>query len=120
MPILRDHSMGAASRSIVQRHRTYVVMAYQHGTGARRCCNGLNRPFAGPERAARRSIAARMRSRTPTMIEYLSPREVGELTALQEAGEAWPRVLLEIFSEAARLRLGWNERKGESALAGIA
>lgn len=53
------------------------------------------------------------------MIEYLSPREVEELTALQEAGEAWPRLLLEIFSEAALLRLGWNERKGESALAGI-
>lgn len=54
------------------------------------------------------------------MIEYLSPREVEELTALRDAGEAWPRLLLEIFSEAARLRLGWNERKGESALAGIA
>jgi hypothetical protein len=54
------------------------------------------------------------------MIEYLSPREVEELTALLEAGEAWPRLLLEVFSEAARLRLGWNEAKGESALAGIA
>lgn len=54
------------------------------------------------------------------MIEYLSPREVEELTALQEAGESWPRLLLDVFSESARLRLGWNERKGESALAGIA
>jgi hypothetical protein len=53
------------------------------------------------------------------MIEYLSPREVEELTALLEAGEAWPRLLLEVFSEAARLRLGWNEARGESALLGI-
>jgi hypothetical protein len=53
------------------------------------------------------------------MIEYLSPREVEELTALQEAGEAWPRLMLEVFSEAARLRLGWNEARGESALARI-
>lgn len=54
------------------------------------------------------------------MIEYLSPREVGELTALLEADEAWPRLILEIFSDtSARLRLGWNEARGESALLGI-
>jgi hypothetical protein len=60
-----------------------------------------------------------MRLRAPPMIDYLSPREVEDLSALVEAGEAWPRLLLEVFSEEARLRLGWNEAKGESALAGI-
>jgi len=53
------------------------------------------------------------------MIEFLSPREVEELKTLQEAGESWPRLMLEVFSEAARLRLGWDEARGESALLGI-
>ena len=53
------------------------------------------------------------------MIEYLSPREVDELLAVLRAGEAWPRLILEEFSDGARLRLGWDEAKGERALAGI-
>jgi transcriptional regulator with AAA-type ATPase domain len=54
------------------------------------------------------------------MIEYLSPREVEELSALLEAGDAWPRLILEVFADSsARLRLGWDEARAESALAGI-
>jgi hypothetical protein len=60
-----------------------------------------------------------MSDRAPPMIEYLSPREVEDLTAFLEAGEVWPRLLLEVFSDAARLRLGWDEARGESSLAGI-
>jgi hypothetical protein len=54
------------------------------------------------------------------MIEYLSPREVEGLSALLESGDAWPRLILEVFADSsARLRLGWDEARAESALLGI-
>ena len=53
------------------------------------------------------------------MIEYLSPRECGDLAAVAAKGAAWPRVMA-CFLDGARLLLGWDQARSEDAIARLA
>ncbi len=53
------------------------------------------------------------------MIEYLSPRECGDLRLAAGRGAAWARVV-GCFLDGARLLLGWDQARAEDEIARLA
>jgi hypothetical protein len=49
------------------------------------------------------------------VIDHLSPREVADLAAAADAGDALPRIIA-AFTDGTRLRLGWDHAIDEAAL----
>jgi hypothetical protein len=50
------------------------------------------------------------------VIDHLSPREMETLEAAAASGEIWPETLRRFFLDGTRLRLGWDEARGEEEM----
>jgi hypothetical protein len=56
----------------------------------------------------------------PRMLDHLSPKECRDLESTLEAGEAWPRVIRDVYLRGSRLVLGIDSARSDSEIAAAA